>query len=211
MIRLYYVPGGANMVVHAVLEHIGTPYELKPVNSDSGETQSEEFLELSPDGRVPALVDGRVIMHESSAIAMYLADRFSDAGLVPDIDPDRSRYYLWMVLLGNTVEEALLRWYHPDDYVVGAPEQAAVKLAAEVRLTELWGRVDDALDDRSYLTGNTMTTADLMLFMLCFWSRRMKMPPSRWDNISTWLQDMQDQECIRAMMSQEGLAWGFAS
>lgn len=110
MIRLFYTPGGANMVVHAVLEHIGTPYELKPVNSDSGENRSEEFLELSPDGRVPALVDGRVIMHESSAIVMYLSDRFSDAGLVPDIDPDRSRYYMWMVLLGNTVEEALLRW-----------------------------------------------------------------------------------------------------
>ena len=35
MIRLYYTPGGANMVVHAALEHIGTPYELKPVNCDS--------------------------------------------------------------------------------------------------------------------------------------------------------------------------------
>ena len=130
---------------------------------------------------------------------------------MPDVDPDRSRYFMWMVLLANTVEEALLRWYHPDDYVAGEPEQAAVKIAAEARLAQLWDRVNATLAARSYLTGNTMTTADLMLFMLCFWSRRMKRPPSRWDNIATWMQDMNEQPCIRAMMSQEGLAWGFSS
>ncbi len=72
---------------------------------------------------MPALVDGRVVMYESSASAMYLADRFSDAGLVPEIDLDRSRYFMWMVLLANTVEEALLRWYHSDDYVRASPSR----------------------------------------------------------------------------------------
>ena len=45
-----------------------------------------------------------------------------------------------------------------------------------------------------------------MLFMLCFWAGTMKTPLSNWDNIATWLQDMNDLDAIRAMISQEGFA-----
>ncbi|MBN36134.1 MAG: glutathione S-transferase [Rhodospirillaceae bacterium] len=206
MICLYYMPGGANMVVHALLEHIGEPYELKPVNAASGENRSEEFLEFSPDGCVSVLTDGRLVMQESSAIALYLAGRFSDAGLVPEVDPNRSRYFLWMVLLANTVEEALLRWYHPEDCADGAEAQTSVKSQAEQRLKARWDRVDGALGERSYLLASALSAADNMLFMLCFWAGTMKTPLSNWDNIATWLQDMNDLDAIRAMISQEGFA-----
>ena len=111
-----------------------------------------------------------------------------------------------MVLLGNTVEEALLRWYHPEDYADGAEGQILVESQAEQRLKALWDRVDGALGERSYLSGSALSAVDYMLFMLCSWARTMKTPPSNWDNIATWLQDMNDLDAIRAMMSQEGFA-----
>lgn len=209
--KLWYAPGGASMVVHAALEEIGEPYELQFVDLSRNEQNSAEFLELNPNGRVPVLVDGSVAMYESAAIVMYLADRFPDSDLAPMSEPARSRYFLWMMLLSNTVEEALLRWYHPDDYVEGREHQAAVKQAAEAKLAVLWDRVDAAIADGGYLAGRLPCAADLMLWMLCFWARRMKTPPTRWPHIATWLSDMAERPSIVAVMEHEELHWGLAS
>jgi len=209
--KLYFAPGGASMVVHAALEEIGRPYELRLVDLAREEQKSPEFLELNPNGRVPVLLDGPVAMYESAAIVMYLADRYPDAGLAPHREPARSRYFLWMLVLSNTVEEALLRWYHPDDYVDGDDHRTALRHAATAKLSELWRRIDAMLEVDGYLTGRVPCAADLMLFMLCFWARRLPMPPSRWPHIATWLQDIGERPSVRAMMEREELAWGFAS
>lgn len=209
--KLWYASGGASMVVHAALEEIGQPYELQAVDLARGDQKSPEFLELNPNGCVPVLVDGPVVMYESAAIVMYLADRFPDSGLAPMREPARSRYFLWMLLLSNTVEEALLRWFHPDDYVEGAEPGAALTRAAEAKLDSLWERIDGTLAAESYLTGRLPCAADLMLHVLCFWARRMARPPSRRPAIAVWLQDMAERPSIQAMMAREELQWGFAS
>lgn len=209
--KLWYAPGGASMVVHAALEEIGQPYELQAVDLARGDQKSPEFLELNPNGRVPVLVDRPVVMYESAAIVMYLADRFPDSGLAPMSEPARSRYFLWMLLLSNTVEEALLRWFHPDDYVEGAEPRAALTRAAEAKLDSLWDRIDGTLAAEGYLTGRLPCAADLMLYMLCFWARRLAWPPSRRPAIAVWLQDMAERPSIQAMMAREELQWGFAS
>jgi len=209
--KLWYAPGGASMVVHAALQEIGRPFELQHVDLARDEQKSPEFLELNPNGRVPVLVDGPVVMYESAAIVMYLADRFPESGLAPMAEPARSRYFLWMLLLSNTVEEALLRWFHPDDYIDGSDHRRALAAAAEARLAALWDRIDGTLAAEGYLTGPLPCAADLMLYMLCFWARRMARPPSRWPAIAVWLQDMTERPSIQAMMAREELAWGFAS
>ena len=209
--KLYYAPGGANMVVHAALEEVGRPYELRLVDIARGEQKSAEFLELNPNGRVPVLIDGPIVMYESAAIVMYLADRYPEAGLAPAREPARSRYFMWMLVLSNTVEEALLRWFHPDDYIDGGEHQAVLKAAAEARLATLWQRLDATLAEQGCLAGGAPCGADLMFYMLCYWARRMSRPPSALPNIGAWLQDMNERPSIVAMMAQEGLAWGFES
>ena len=75
MYTLYWSPTGANMAAHAALIEIGAPYELVLVDIDKGEHRTEAYRKIQPHGRVPALRDGDLVMYESAAILLYLADR----------------------------------------------------------------------------------------------------------------------------------------
>ena len=81
MYRLYGKPFTMSMVPEGTLEEIGVPYET--VTLPDGRSTDPAYLELRPDGLVPTLVDGDLVIYEGSAIAMHLADRHKGAGLAP--------------------------------------------------------------------------------------------------------------------------------
>lgn len=82
MLKLYTwgTPNGNK--VHLMVEELGIPYELIPVNLGKGEQRRPEFLKINPNGKIPAMVDsegigGRpVVLAESGAILIYLAEKF---------------------------------------------------------------------------------------------------------------------------------------
>src|SRR5262245_52874224 len=80
---LYWAPTGANMAAHAALIEIGAPYDLVLVDIDKGEHRSEAYRKIQPHSRVPALRHGNLVMYESAAILLYLADRHTEAGHAP--------------------------------------------------------------------------------------------------------------------------------
>src|SRR5260370_41803539 len=82
MIDLYYWPTPNGHKVTILLEECGIPYTIKPVNIGRGDQLSPPFLKISPNGRMPAIVDheplgggGPLTIFESGAIVMYLARR----------------------------------------------------------------------------------------------------------------------------------------
>ena len=82
MLALYYYPGNASLVPHMMLREIGVQFELRLVDRGQNAQQSPEYLKLNPSGRIPVLVDGDHVLFETAAIALYLADRFPEAGLL---------------------------------------------------------------------------------------------------------------------------------
>jgi GSH-dependent disulfide-bond oxidoreductase len=82
MIDLYYWPTPNGWKVTIMLEECGFPYTIKPVNLGRGDQLSPSFLKLSPNGRMPAIVDHEpvgarnpIMIFESGAIMMYLAEK----------------------------------------------------------------------------------------------------------------------------------------
>ena len=76
-IQLYYFPTPNGRKVSIALEEMGLAYEIVPVNIIKGEQQAPDFLEISPNNRIPALVDWteageRIRIFESGAILQYL-------------------------------------------------------------------------------------------------------------------------------------------
>ena len=116
MYTLYWSPASANMTPHAMLEDIGVPYELIKVDTSKGEQRSPDYLKVNPHARVPTLVyDGGKIVYETTAIALFLAERHPEAGFAPKMDsPDRALFLQWMAYLTNTVQIALMHWWHPE-------------------------------------------------------------------------------------------------
>lgn len=80
---LFYCPGHLSFAPHVILRELGEPFELALVSIKDGATQSAEFRQLNPKGKVPVLHTGDEVLTESSAILLYLALRFPQARLVP--------------------------------------------------------------------------------------------------------------------------------
>lgn len=100
MIHLYYWPTPNGHKIAIMLEETGLPYEVHPVNILAGEQFAPEFLAISPNNRIPAIVDheapgGRIALSESGAILIYLAER---AGrLLPAAGAARFRVLQWLM------------------------------------------------------------------------------------------------------------------
>src|SRR5947209_881627 len=113
MLTLYYLPGSAAMAAQAALEEAGADYEPSLVVRDGDLTVvPADYLRLNPHGRVPTLLDGDLVMFESAAVVLHVADRFPASGLVPPVgDPDRSLAYRSLTYLTNTVQATSMHWF----------------------------------------------------------------------------------------------------
>src|SRR5246127_2068306 len=135
MYQLHYFPSNANAAPHMVLEELGQKYELVLVDSAENAQKSKNYLKINPNGRIPTLVDGDLVMFEAAAIVLHLVDRHPDGGLAPKIGtPERARFYQWMAFLTNSLQEELMIWQYPDRLTGDdAAAPAVVKKGAETR------------------------------------------------------------------------------
>ncbi len=87
MIHLYGSRHNRAFRTYWMLEELGLAYEATPLDTQGGETRTEEFLAVNPNGHVPTLVDGEHVVWESMAINLYLA-RKHGGPLAPDAPED---------------------------------------------------------------------------------------------------------------------------
>ncbi|MCU5783162.1 glutathione S-transferase domain-containing protein [Alcanivorax balearicus MACL04] len=109
MIKLYGTPPTRALRAIWLLNELGLEYQMLPVDILKGETREPDFLALNPAGKVPVLVDGDLVITESSAIQLYLADKYSQAGFVPETVEDRAKMYRWIFFLATEIEQPLWR------------------------------------------------------------------------------------------------------
>lgn len=107
--KLYWAPRTRATRVLWMLEELGCDHELEEVDIRSPDrSDSAEFREASPMGKVPALVDGDTRLAESAAICLYLADRYASGKLAPAIDdPQRGRFLYWLMYTPAVIEPAM--------------------------------------------------------------------------------------------------------
>jgi glutathione S-transferase len=82
MYQLHYFPANANAAPHMVLEEIGIKYDLVLVDRAKNAQKSGEYLKINPNGRIPTLVDGDLVMSEAAAIVLHLVDQHDIAKLL---------------------------------------------------------------------------------------------------------------------------------
>jgi len=184
------------MAPHAALAEIGVEYRLVEIDRDTAQADAA-YRRLNPLGVVPTLVAGDVVVTESAAILLYLADRFPEARLAPD---DRTDFYRRLVFMTNTVQTCMLRFFYPERYGGGEVERVAAAEAG--RLFDL---VEESLAGRDWLVGEQRTAADLFLFMLTRWGRRLDSPA--WDRPRLRAHFLRTLSLpgVRRMIEEEGL------
>ena len=99
MLQLHYFPGNASMVPHILLEELGLPFELRYVERALDAQKSADYLKLNPNGLIPVLVNRDLVLYETAAICLHLADCHPQAGLAPP-QGSSERAQLYMRLIG---------------------------------------------------------------------------------------------------------------
>ena len=108
-VTLYSNPMSRGRTVQWLLEELGAPYDLKAVDLAKGEQKAPHYLAINPMGKVPAIVHRGVVVTESAAICVYLADAFPQAGLAPKLDdPKRGTYLRWIFFGVGCFEPAVI-------------------------------------------------------------------------------------------------------
>lgn len=125
-VQLYHNPQSRAAMTHWLLEELGIDYTLKPVDYEDGSMRTPEFLAINPMGKIPAIVDGDTIVTETTAIAIYLCDKYKTPNdLAPGVDdPRRGEYLRWICFQAGAIEPAMMQANTKVEFRAGPPAGA---------------------------------------------------------------------------------------
>ena len=178
MIDLYYWPTPNGHKITMFLEEAAVPYEIHPVNIGTGEQFRPEFLIISPNNRMPAIVDRAptdggqpVSVFESGAILLYLAEKTGK--LLPKDLRGRVATLEWLMWQVAGLGPMAGQNHHFAGY---APEKLPYAIDRYVRETNrLYGVLDRRLAERPYVAGDEYTIADIAIYpWIVPWQRQQQ-------------------------------------
>ncbi|MCA9586715.1 MAG: glutathione S-transferase family protein [Myxococcales bacterium] len=170
--KLHYSPRTRAARVRWLLLELGVPHELNTIDVFTGEGRKAEHLALHPHGFVPALEEEGIVLIESAAICMHLADRYGDGKLAPPLGTlERGKYYEWMVYVPAMADPCLETiMFH----TVFLPEHMRVSSLVE-RARKRWKKVEarfaSAVASQPFILGEQFSAADVLVGSTLAWSR----------------------------------------
>jgi len=194
MMKLYGDPGsGSTRRVSAVLYHIGVDFEFQLIDLFKGDNRTPEFLALNPNGAIPALVDGDVVLYEASAINLHLVERF-DSDLLPK-GADRARTLQWMFWAAEHWRQGppALFGERIAKVVMGIPQDLRVIADAEASIRKFSTILEAHLEGRRYVVGDKVTLADFDLAATFSHLSRTSPPYAEFPNVMAWHQRLLDE------------------
>ena len=214
MLKLHWYPGTAAMIPHIVLEEMGVPYERVLVDRARDHHKRPEYLKLNPNGLIPVLTDGDLVLYETAAIVLHLCDTHPQAQLAPAPGTsERAHFYKWLVWCTNTLQATLLAYFYPERWVKeGNAEGAAeVKAAAQARVQPLLDQLDDLLARGGpWALGERYSALDAYVFTLCRWTRNFSEGKARErTHLGPYLQRMADRPAVQRVFANEQLSAPF--
>ena len=210
MLQLHYFPGNASMTPHLLLEELGVPFELKLVDRAHNAHKSPEYLKLNPNGLIPVLVDGDLVLYETAAIVLHLCDTHPQAQLAPAVGSiERAQFYKWLVWLAATLQAQMPLYFYTDRYVApgNASGAAEVEAASEARIAALVDQIDAhlAASGGPWMLGARFSALDPYAFMLCRWTRGMRRPARTLPHVAPFLQRVLDRPATQRVLATEQL------
>ena len=211
MLHLHYYPGNASLTPHMLLEELGVPFRLELVDRTQGAHKTPEYLKLNPNGLIPVLVDGDLVLYETAAICLHLADTHPHAGLAPALGtPERAHFYKRLVWLTNTMQATLIHYFYPERLVDEGNAQGAaqIKAHAEAKVGTLLDQLDAELarHGKPWMQGESYSAVDPFATMLCRWTRGFARPARSLPNLGPYLERVLARPAVQRAFEQEKLA-----
>ena len=215
MLQLHYFPGNASMIPHILLEELGVPFELKLVDRTVNAHKAPAYLKLNPNGLIPVLVDGDLVLYETAAICLHLADTHASAGLMPVPVPggqarDRAECTKWLMWMTNTLQAELILYFYPERWVDqgNAAAAAQIKAHAEARAGGMLDQIDAhlAMHGKAWFLGDKTSLLDAYALVLCRWTRGFGRPARMLPHLGPYLARMLARPAVQRVIAAENLA-----
>jgi glutathione S-transferase len=207
--QLHYYPSTAAMVPHILLEEIGTKYERVLVDRTRNDHKTAAYLQLNPNGLIPVLTDGDLVLYETAAIVLHLCDNHPDARMAPPLrSRERAHFYKWLAWLTNTLQATLIVYFYPERWVNegNAAGAAELKEKARERIAPLLDQLEAQLarSGGPWFLGREFSALDPYVFTLCRWTRNFSEGRAR-DRapLAAYLQRVLERPAVQRVMQVE--------
>jgi glutathione S-transferase len=173
MMKLYWSPRSRSFTALWLMEETGVPYERVLIDIQKGSQRTLEFLEVNPMGKVPALQDGEATMAEAAAICAYVAERYPEAKLAPDLgDSHRAKFLYWLFFAPSCIEPAIAQ--------IATKMEMSTMAAGWGDAQRVFDVLEAALEEGPWILGEQFSAADIAIgSSLNFAIRLFKMVPPR--------------------------------
>ena len=203
MIDLYSWPTPNGHKIHIMLEETGLPYRVHPVNIGAGDQFKPEFLKISPNNKMPAMIDSDgpdgkpMSLFESGAMLLYLASKTGK--FLPENIRDRWSTLQWLMFQMGGVGPMLGQAHH---FLVYAPEKIPYAMQRYSKeANRLYGVMDRRLAESKFIACNEYTIADMAIMP---WLRSYKnqgVEMEKYPHVKRWFDGIAARPAV-----QRGLA-----
>ena len=189
MIDLHYCPTPNGWKIAILLEELGIDYHVVPVNIGAGEQFAPDFLAISPNNRIPAIVDhdpedggAPLSVFESGAILLYLADKY--VRFIPADTRGRSAVIEWLMWQMGGLGPMLGQNGH---FKLYAPEKIAYAIERYDReANRLYGVLDRQLEKTGDCVAGEYSIADMAIFPWIVTHKRQGIEMDRYPHVKAW-------------------------
>ncbi len=162
--KVYFNPQSRATRVRWILEELGEPYELVPMDFSKGDHKKPEYMKLHPLGLLPAIEDNGFQQFESAAIVMHLADKHPEKKLTPALGTnERGEYYQWIFFAMIEAEQPIVTILLNTRLLPEAQRSPAAVEKATQRFKIVAAALEGRMKGREYIVGNTFTAADVVV------------------------------------------------
>lgn len=176
------------------LAELGQPYEREDYGGPFGRNYEPEYLRLNPNGTVPTLIDGDLVIWESNAIVRFLCNKFQPTSLYPADAGQRALVERWMDWQLGELAVAFLPMYRG---LIREQRDAEEVDAARQRTARLMTILDSVLAGCQYLNGSELTVADIAIGPIAY--RWFELPIRRegMPNLQGWYLRLAQRQAFR--------------
>jgi GSH-dependent disulfide-bond oxidoreductase len=188
MIDLYTWPTPNGHKIHIMLEECGLAYTVHPIDIGAGDQFDPEFLKISPNNKMPAMVDSDgpggkpLALFESGAMLIYLAEK--TGRFLPAEPQARYTTLAWLMFQMGSVGPMLGQAHHFLQYAPEDIEYARNRYRNEAN--RIYGVIDDRLGESRYIAGEDYTIADIAIWPWTRFPERQGVERSEYPNFVRW-------------------------
>jgi GST-like protein len=204
MIELYYAPTPNGWKITIMLEETQLPYKIIPVNLGKGDQFKPEFLAISPNNRMPAIVDDdgphgeKISVFESGAILLYLGEKTGK--FLPIVPADRIKVLEWLFWQVGGLGPMAGQVSHFVNYAPNFPgDHSYSEKRYKNEYDRLLGVMNNILSEREYLAGD-YSVADMASFPWVTAYKRYEVDLNKFIEVRRWFDTMKNRPAVRKGM-----------